>query len=91
MTENEEAALEEIMWELTSPHTQEEIAARLGVTSRTIRRIETRALAKLRELIEGKGWEEGLKEPPQQHKGLGLEHARSLGSDGMVPHRIPDL
>ncbi len=91
MTPNEEAALEELIWEMTAPHTQEEIAARLGLTARTVRRIEAKTLKKLRGLAEGRGWEEGLKDPPKQHKGLGLEHARALGSDGMVPHRIPDL
>ncbi len=51
MTPNEEAALNDLVWELSAPHTLEAIAERLGKSRRTVRRIEARALAKLRSLM----------------------------------------
>lgn len=51
MTPDEAAALEEIVWELTAPHTQEEIADRLGISQQRVDRLEKRALSKLRALI----------------------------------------
>jgi DNA-directed RNA polymerase sigma subunit (sigma70/sigma32) len=55
MTPNEEAALEELIWELTAPHTQEEIAARLGMRRELVSDIEQRALRKLRKLLKQRG------------------------------------
>ncbi len=61
MTPDEEAALEELIWEMTKPHTQDEIAERLGVSQPTIHRIEQGALEKLRALVSD-DWESGLRE-----------------------------
>ncbi len=55
MTSDEEAALEDIVWEMTKPHTQEAIAARLGVSQQRVDKIEKRAMAKLRGLV-GEDW-----------------------------------
>ncbi len=85
MTPNEEAALEELVWELTAPHTPQEIASRLGITDRSVLRIEERALAKLRRLAVS-DWEDGLKDPPTQHRRCDEPYA----SDGRSPNRIPE-
>ncbi len=52
MTPDEAAALEELEWELTAPHTQEEIAERLGISQQRVDKLEKRALRKLRDLID---------------------------------------
>lgn len=65
MTPNEEAALAELVFELSAPHTLEEIAEHLGISLRHVSRIEARALAKLRGLLEAhEDWGDGLSEPP---------------------------
>jgi hypothetical protein len=87
MTANEEAALEELVWEMTAPHTQEEIAARLGIASRTVRRIEVRALAKLRDLV-GEDWEDP-DSPPAGPSGCSVFDS-AIGADGRRRSRIPD-
>jgi DNA-directed RNA polymerase sigma subunit (sigma70/sigma32) len=51
--------LDELIWEMTKPHTQEEIAKRLGVSQKTVHKIEARALKKLRELTS-EDWKEDL-------------------------------
>lgn len=61
LTKNEKAALEELIWEMTKPHTQEEIAKRLGVSQKTVHKIESRALKKLRELTS-EDWQDGLRD-----------------------------
>lgn len=48
LTPNEAAALAELEWELSAPHTLEEIAQHLGCSLRHVSRIERRALEKLR-------------------------------------------
>ncbi len=69
MTPDEEAALAELVWELSAPHTLEEIAEHLGMSRRTVSRIEAQAFKKLRGLLaEGPDWQEGLKEPPTLHR-----------------------
>jgi DNA-binding XRE family transcriptional regulator len=62
LTKNEKAALREILFEMTKPHTQEEIADHLGVSRRTVNRIEEGAMAKLRTLAV-EDWKDGLEEP----------------------------
>jgi DNA-directed RNA polymerase sigma subunit (sigma70/sigma32) len=52
MTANEESALEELVWELTAPHTQEEISNRLGISQQRVDKLEKRALSKLRALVD---------------------------------------
>ncbi len=47
MTPDEEAALAELVWRMTSPHTQEDIAAHLGVSQEYVCQVEKRAMAKL--------------------------------------------
>ncbi len=89
MTPNEDAALEELVWEMTAPHTPQEIAARLGITDRSVRRIEERALAKLAVMAAGGGWEEGLREPPHGPSGCSVLDS-AVGADGRRRHRITD-
>ena len=55
LTPNEEAALEELIWELSTPHTLQEIAARLGCRFQLVSQIEHRALRKMRESLKAKG------------------------------------
>jgi DNA-directed RNA polymerase sigma subunit (sigma70/sigma32) len=52
VTRDEEAALAELEFHFTSPHTQEEIAEFLGYTQQRVSQIEARALAKLKALIK---------------------------------------
>lgn len=52
LTSDEQAALEELEWELSGPHTQEEIASRLGVSQKTVCVTEQRALRKLRAMLD---------------------------------------
>ncbi len=68
-TEEEELALEELVWEMTAPHTLEDIAEWLNVSRRTVKRIEDRAMAKLRGLVST-DWESGLSEPTVLQKKL---------------------
>jgi DNA-directed RNA polymerase sigma subunit (sigma70/sigma32) len=56
LTPNEEAALAELEWELSAPHTLDEIAERLGKSRRTVQRIEQRALAKMRDGAQKGEW-----------------------------------
>lgn len=85
LTPNEAAALEELVWELSAPHTQEAIADRLGMSQQGIAVVEKRALVKLRRLMSGSAWEDGLKEPPKNHT-----NAEFGCSDGRTPNRIPE-
>ena len=48
LEEREAAALAELEWELSGPHTSAEIAERLGVSAQTVRNWTERALAKMR-------------------------------------------
>lgn len=77
LTADEAAALEELLFELSAPHTQEEIAERLGLERYEVARIERRALAKMRELIAD-GWKGPLREPPS----LGLRMGEPIASNG---------
>lgn len=78
LTPAEAAAIADLEWELTAPHTLEEIADHLGCNEKTVRRIEDRALDKLRSLLPD-GWEEAaLQEPSPLHRGVG----RVCPSDG---------
>ncbi len=67
MTADEEAALEELEWELSAPHSLEAIAERLGFSHASVAmRIEERALAKMAAVLRAEGkvdWEGGLQEP----------------------------
>jgi hypothetical protein len=83
LEEREAAALEELEWELSAPHTQEAIAERLGMSQPGILFVERRALKKLRKLASGHGWEDGLRDPPRNHTGLNDRFA----DDGMSPRR----
>ena len=80
LTEKESAALEELVWELTAPHTLDDIAERLGVSRRTVSRIEAGALEKLREFAN-EGWSGGLRDPA-----IGLHRAcdEVTPTDGMT-------
>ncbi len=86
----EEAALEELEWELSAPHSLEEIAARLGLShASAVMRIEEQALAKMAAILrsEGKGeWEEGLQEPVTLHTRL----YECGPTDGRTSARIED-
>lgn len=79
LTRDEAAALEEIVFELTAPHTLEEIAHRIGYTVRGVQFIEQRALAKLRSLI-AEEWAGSLDEPPS----LSTRMWNVYPSDGMA-------
>ncbi len=86
MTPNEEAALAELEWELSSPHTLEEIAAHLGIRQRNVEKTEARALRKLRGLLEAKGIDRQgsfLREPTA----LGRRIGDAYPSNGMSPKR----
>ncbi len=85
-TEQEHAALEELVWELTAPHTEEEIAGRLGIEARSVRRIQVRALKNLRHFARRGGWESGLSDPRVNHRGID-EH---YPNNGMTPRRTPE-
>lgn len=68
LTPNEQAALEELVWEMSKPHTLEDIATRLGVPLVTVFDIEKRALRKMRKRLirEGKSeWQGPLVEPDE--------------------------
>jgi hypothetical protein len=75
------AALAEIEWEISSPHTSEEISMRLGLDLRSVKRIEARALEKLRQHTSSR-WRGSLREPPA----LGRSSRRTdFGSDCRTP------
>ncbi len=57
LTKKEQAALEELVWELSAPHTLEEIAERLGCSIENVWKIEKRALGKLRAMTS-EDWRE---------------------------------
>lgn len=82
MTPNEEAALEELVWELTAPHSAEEIADRLGIDRSTVWRIESSALEKMRNRLqaEGKDWSGPLQEPRESTAGRARTHIRDKNS-----------
>ncbi len=52
MTPDEEAALAELVWEMTKPHSQGEIAKHLGIAQQRVSEIEQSAMAKLRALAD---------------------------------------
>ncbi len=82
MTPAEEAALDELVWELTAPHSAEEIANRLGVDRTTVWRIEAGALEKMRKRLqdEGKDWSGPLHEPRDSLSGRARTHIRDKNS-----------
>lgn len=55
MKPNEKAAMEELMWELSAPHSLQAIADRLGMSEKLVHQIEKRALKKLRVML-GEEW-----------------------------------
>lgn len=57
LTDAERAALDELVFELSGPHTPATIAARLGLSSSYVRELERRALAKLRRAAIAAGHE----------------------------------
>ncbi len=79
MTENEKKALADLMWELSSPHSSEEIAEHLGCSRKHVWEVEKRALGKLKAMLiaEGKGdWATGLREPRGGEQGRIRTHIR---------------
>jgi DNA-directed RNA polymerase specialized sigma subunit len=52
LTDNEKAALKEIIWEMTGPHSQAAIAKYLGVGQQYVSEVETRVLRKMKTLLE---------------------------------------
>ena len=85
MTPDEEAALEELIWELTAPHTVEEIGKRLGCRHQLVSQIQKRALKKLRALLEENGiTEPDADEPAVLHLGSGDEPL----SNGMTRKKL---
>ncbi len=69
MTLEEEMAMADLIFELSAPHTQEEIAEHLGMPRETVRDIESRALAKLLSFVPP-GWDASLREPSPLHVGV---------------------
>lgn len=69
MSPNEQAALAELEWELSAPHTLEEIAAHTGLTLRSVARIEARALDKMRAMTTEA--DASIREPSPLHRGVG--------------------
>ncbi len=85
---SEAKAFSEIEWITSSPHSVECIAACLGISARSVSRIESRALAKLKALIIAGGEEiyaEGVREPR-----LLSEGPVYMPSSGMTRRRGPD-
>ncbi len=76
LTENERAALDELVFELSAPHTLESIADHLGMSRFAVARVEQRALRKLRALA-GEDWGGGLTEPARLGRRLGETIAAS--------------
>ncbi len=78
MTPAEEAALAELVWELSAPHSAEAIAEHIGCDRTTVWRIELAALNKMRERLqaEGKDWSGPLKEPRESTAGRARTHIR---------------
>jgi hypothetical protein len=66
----EAAALADLVFALTAPHTLEEIADHLGLSRFAVARIERRALGKIRAGMS-EGWEDSaLGEPSKLHLGV---------------------
>lgn len=60
--------MDELIWELSAPHSLDAIAEHLGVSRRTVARVEQRALAKMKHCVS-EDWQSGLKDPnPLQTK-----------------------
>ena len=51
MTPDEEAALAELVFHMSGPHTVSAIAKQLGISHQLVSQIEKRALAKMRKLL----------------------------------------
>lgn len=81
LTANEAAALRELEFNLSAPHSAEEIAAHLGCSVRHVNRIETRALAKLRKRA-AKNWSPGDLHDPSL---LTRRTFEVFPSNGMTP------
>jgi hypothetical protein len=87
-TPDEIAALDELLFELTAPHTLQEIADRLGCSDVWAGKIETRALAKLRRAMTREGkedWRGALLEPRGSEiadAGMTRTHIRDRSSTG---------
>ena len=77
LTPNEAAALAELEWELSAPHTLAAIAQHLGCSLRHVSRIEARALEKMRALAP-ESFQGGLSEPRATHRAID-----GTPSDGM--------
>jgi hypothetical protein len=87
-TPEELAALDEILFELTAPHTQQEIADRLRIANQRVSEIEARALETLRQILEDEGkadWRGALLEPRGSEiadAGMTRTHIRDRSSTG---------
>lgn len=62
LTEDEAAALAELEWELSAPHSLQEIAEHIGCNHVTVWRIEKRALRKLQALTS-EDWKGPMRDP----------------------------
>ncbi len=54
---SEQLALSDLVFELTAPHTQQEISEHLGISQQRVSRLEKRALRKMRATLEAEGKE----------------------------------
>lgn len=81
---NEQAALADLEFELSAPHTLAEIAAHLGYTQRAVEMIEARALKKLRRWLKSTPeWAGGLRDAPA----LSRRTNAVFGTDGSAERR----
>lgn len=85
-TPEEVAALADLVFAMSAPHTQQEIADHLGIANQRVSEIEARALETLRQILEdeGKGdWRGALLEPRGSEiadAGMTRTHIRDLSS-----------
>lgn len=83
MTPDEDAALEELIWEMSGPHSNEEIADRLKCSRQTVWRIEQEALAKMLRVLKREGkesWRGALREPRPTPEGRQPRRIRDKSS-----------
>lgn len=75
LTAAEQAALDTLTFQLGGPHSPEVIAAHIRITARSVRRIEKRALEKMRHFVSDADWSTGIHSAPTLQTGMGQPFA----------------